>query len=179
MQEGQILKTFQAQGGDTIFRCPRADDLDAFIEMHQVLTGEKVMCRRLELTHATGPVMLEDILDGLRKNTLGYILVEQDGQLVGEGFTNSSGFQYFTVGLALIGRVRGLGIGTALMRVLEEESRRLGAQRLFLSVWSANLSAIYLYEKVGYSINGRRPGWVQMDDGSECDMIDMVKVDIC
>ena len=78
----------------------------------------------------------------------------------------------------MIDRVRGMGIGTALMLALEEESRRLGANRLFLSVWSANPSAIHVYEKVGYNECGRRSRCVQMDDGSECDMIDMVKLDI-
>lgn len=175
MQEGRILKTFETNGAKIVFRCPRADDLDAFIEMHQTLTEEKVMCRRLQLNRETGGSMLEEILEGLRADKQGYMLVEQDGDLVGEGFTNPSGYQYFTVGLALLERVRGMGIGTELMRTLEEESRRLGAKRLFLSVWSANPAAVHVYEKVGYTICGRRPGWVRMDDGSECDMIDMAQ----
>jgi len=178
MQEGRIIKTFQANGVDTTFRRPCAADLDAFIEMHRTLTREEVMCRRLELDRDSGRMMFEDIVHDLSQDKLGYILVEQDGRLVGEGFTNSSGYQYFTVGLALIDRARGMGIGTALMWALEEESRRLGARRLFLSVWSANPSAIHVYEKVGYNECGRRSRWVQMDDGTECDMIDMVKLDI-
>ena len=97
MQEGRILKTFQTNGVDTTFRWPCAADLDAFIEMHLTLTREEVMCRRLELDRDSGRMMFEDIVHDLRQDKLGYILVEQDGRLVGEGFTNSSGYQYFTV----------------------------------------------------------------------------------
>ena len=87
-----------------------------------------------------------------------------------------SGFRYCTVGLALVSAVRGLGIGTALMQLLEEESVSLGAERLYLDVWSANPAAIHVYEKVGYCETGRRPGWIRLDSGGEADLIEMVKL---
>ena len=96
--------------------------------------------------------------------------------MLGEGFTQKSGHDYCTIGLALIARARGLGIGTRLMQVLEDESRRLGARRLYLTVWSANVSAVHVYRKVGYIESGRRPDWVLMDSGETCDLIDMVKI---
>jgi ribosomal protein S18 acetylase RimI-like enzyme len=120
--------------------------------------------------------MLADILVGLKQHKLSYLFVEREGELVGEGFTNKSGHNYYSVGLALVGRVQGMGIGTQLMWVLEEASRRLGAKRLHLTVWSANHAGIHVYQKVGYQQCGRRVGWILMDDGSECDVIDMTKV---
>ena len=68
MQEGEVVKTFRAGGVDTIFRYPRQDDLDAFIEMHLTLTREKVMCRRLTLDRESGRRMLAAILDGLKQD---------------------------------------------------------------------------------------------------------------
>lgn len=176
MQEGEVVKTFRAGGVDTIFRYPRQDDLDAFIEMHLTLTREKVMCRRLTLDRESGGRMLAAILDGLKQDNGTYILVEQKGELVGEGFADRSGYHYHTVGLALIGRVRGTGIGTELMWTLEEECRRLGGKRLHLTVFAANEAGIHVYEKVGYRECGCRPSWVELDDGSECDLIDMTKI---
>ena len=176
MQEGRIVDSFIVEGTETRFRYPRWRDLDAFIAMHGTLTREKVMCRRLELDAASGGRELSQALVGLKQKRSSYLLVEQDGVMLGEGFTQKSGHDYCTIGLALIARARGLGIGTRLMQVLEGESRRLGARRLYLTVWSANVSAVHVYRKVGYIESGRRPDWVLMDSGETCDLIDMVKI---
>lgn len=176
MQEGNIVDSFLINGTETRFRYPRWRDLDAFIDMHHTLTREKVMCRRLELDAASGARELSQALVGIKQKRSSYLLVEQDGALIGEGFTSRSGHEYQTIGLALIARAQGLGIGTRLMQALEEESRRLGARRLFLTVWSANVSAVHVYRKVGYIESGRRPDWVLMDSGETCDLIDMVKI---
>jgi N-acetylglutamate synthase-like GNAT family acetyltransferase len=106
-----------------VFRYPRWEDLDSFIEMHRTLSREKVMCRRLEMDRASGGRMLSEILVGLEEDRRSYLLVEREGALVGEGFTDKTGYLYCTVGIALVGRVRGLGIGTELMKALEQESR--------------------------------------------------------
>ena len=176
MQEGRIVDSFLIEGTETHLRCPRWRDLDAFIDMHRTLTREKVMCRRLELDAASGGRELSQALVGLKQKRSSYLLVEQDGVMLGEGFTQKSGHDYCTIGLALIARARGLGIGTRLMQVLEDESRRIGARRLYLTVWSANVSAVHVYRKVGYIESGRRPDWVLMDSGETCDLIDMVKI---
>ena len=175
MREGQVVKEFETGGVKTVFRYPRWGDLDFFIEMHRTLRREKVMCRRLEMDRASGARMLADILVGLEEDRRSYLLVEREGSLAGEGFADKTGHLYCTVGIALVSRVRGLGIGTELMRALEQESRRLGAKRLHLTVWSANPAAMHVYQKVGYHECGRRPGWIRMDSGEECDLIEMVK----
>lgn len=175
MQEGHVVDSLLIDGTETRFRYPRWGDLDAFIDMHRTLSREKVMCRRLELDAASGGRELSQALVGIKQNRSSYLLVEQGGVLVGEGFTQRSGHEYQTIGLALVARAQGRGIGTRLMQVLEDESRRLGARRLYLTVWSANVSAVHVYRKVGYVESGRRPDWVLMDSGETCDLIDMVK----
>lgn len=176
MQEGRIIDSFLIEGTEARFRYPCWRDLDAFIDMHRTLSRERVMCRRLELDADSGGRELSQALVGLKRNRSSYLLVERDGVLMGEGFTQKSGHDYCTIGLALIALARGLGIGTRLMGALENESRRLGARRLYLTVWSANVSAVHVYRKVGYVESGRRPDWVLMDSGETCDLIDMVKI---
>ncbi len=176
MQEGYVVDTFLIDGTETSFRYPRWRDLDAFIDMHRTLTREKVMCRRLELDAVSGGRELSQALIGIKRNRTSYLLVEQGGVLLGEGFTLMGGHDYRTIGLALIARARGRGIGTRLMQVLESESRRLGARRLYLTVWSANTAGIHVYRKAGYVESGRRPDWVLMDSGETCDLVDMVKI---
>jgi ribosomal-protein-alanine N-acetyltransferase len=54
---------------------------------------------------------------------------------------------------------RGRGIGTALMRRVLEEARRLGARRATLEVRASNEGARRLYERLGFSVAGTRPGY--------------------
>ena len=100
MQQGKVIKEFQVGSVNTIYRYPHHNDLDASIKIHLALTREKVMCRRLKLNRESGRCMLADILDGLKQDQLSYIFVEQEGESVGEGFTNRSRHHYWTVGLA-------------------------------------------------------------------------------
>lgn len=174
--DNRVVKTFRTGRSETVFRYPCFEDLDGFISLHDQLTLQKVMCRRLNLDQESGARELSDILAGVEKNRLSHLLIELSGTLVGEGFTKVSGHGYCTVGLAILSAARGLGIGTEMMWSLEAESRRLGASRLYLDVWSANPSAVHVYKKVGYRESGRRPGWVLTDSGEPCDLIEMIKV---
>ena len=177
MPEGEAVKQFEADGVSTLFRYPRWSDLDAFVQLHATLTREKVMARRLRLDRLSGGRMLADILVAVAESKRSYLLVEREGAVVGEGFTaDVGGHGYCEVGLALIGRVRGIGIGTQLMWTLEDEARRLGIGRLYLTAWSANPIALRVYRKVGYQECGRRPGWIRVDSGGECDLVEMVKI---
>ena len=178
MQEGRIIDSFLIEGTEICFRYPRWRDLDAFIAMHRTLTREKVMCRRLELDAASGGRELSQALVGIRQKRSSYLLVEQDGVLLGEGFTQKSGHDY------LHDRPRADCPRPGTWHRHPPDGQvagrtnpgRLGARRLYLTVWSANVSAVHVYRKVGYFESGRRPDWVLMDSGETCDLIDMVKI---
>ena len=47
---------------------------------------------------------------------------------------------------------RGQGVASAAMRMLEDEARRLGFQKLGLHVFGHNATARALYEKLGYTV---------------------------
>ena len=51
---------------------------------------------------------------------------------------------------------RGLGLGTALMRHVLAEGRRLGARRATLEVRASNTGARRLYERLGFAVAGTR-----------------------
>jgi len=57
---------------------------------------------------------------------------------------------------------RGQGLGTACMRWLENEGKRLGASRLALHVFTDNRDAIRLYEKLGFVSTSEGGGGMQM-----------------
>lgn len=51
------------------------------------------------------------------------------------------------------------GIGQALLLALEDEGRKMDAETISLEVRKSNLSAIKLYEKMGYKAVGERPNF--------------------
>ena len=58
--------------------------------------------------------------------------------------------------VAMRPRFRGQGMGTALLRHVLTEGRTLGARRATLEVRASNVSALRLYERLGFYIAGRR-----------------------
>jgi len=54
---------------------------------------------------------------------------------------------------------RGHGIGSALLSLALQEGSRIGAERAFLEVRGGNSAAQALYNKCGFALIGRRPGY--------------------
>jgi ribosomal-protein-alanine N-acetyltransferase len=61
--------------------------------------------------------------------------------------------------VAVLPRYRGRGMGTALMRFVLEEAKRLGATRATLEVRASNSGAVRLYERLGFHPAGVRPNY--------------------
>jgi ribosomal-protein-alanine N-acetyltransferase len=61
--------------------------------------------------------------------------------------------------LAILPDLRGQGIGSALVRHVLAEGRRLGARRATLEVRASNEPARRLYERLGFRVEGRRAGY--------------------
>lgn len=68
------------------------------------------------------------------------------------------------------------GIGLVLMRELIREAARMGVQSLFLEVRESNGSARGLYEKLGFQLLGKRPGYYK--DPAEDGMIYVLEVQL-
>ncbi|MHA5048448.1 GNAT family N-acetyltransferase [Streptomyces sp. SD15] len=60
-------------------------------------------------------------------------------------------------GLAVAEEVRGLGVGRALLRGVQDEARRQGARRIALRVLGHNTPARKLYESEGFVVEGILP----------------------
>ena len=58
--------------------------------------------------------------------------------------------------VAIRPRLRGQGLGTALMRHVLAEARRLGARRATLEVRASNADALRLYERLGFYVAASR-----------------------
>ncbi len=78
-----------------------------------------------------------------------------------------------TLGVSLVKEARGQGYGTALMEALHAWARsQPELERIQLEVFHTNPGAIHLYERMGYTHEGRRIGAIK-HDGQSIDMLQM------
>jgi len=61
--------------------------------------------------------------------------------------------------LAIRPRLRGRGLGTALVQAVLGHAVAVGARRATLEVRESNAGARRLYERLGFYVGGRRPGY--------------------
>jgi ribosomal-protein-alanine N-acetyltransferase len=61
--------------------------------------------------------------------------------------------------VAVLPQYRGRGMGSAVLRHVLQEARRLGAARATLEVRASNSGAARLYERLGFHVAGRRPNY--------------------
>jgi ribosomal protein S18 acetylase RimI-like enzyme len=77
-----------------------------------------------------------------------------------EGFTHAG-----WLGMGVLKEYRGQGIGSALLYQSLEEARNRGLERVELSVFASNLTAIRLYEKFKFEVEGRKKKARKLDGG--------------
>ena len=88
-------------------------------------------------------------------------VAEEGGRIVGwsdaiPGDAESGSAQIGRLGMGVIEPYRGKGIGGRLLGSTIEKARRIGLEKIELSVYSGNSAAIALYEKRGFVIEGRK-----------------------
>ena len=127
----------------------------------------------------TQAVPMEELRKSLAKDMeLGVIrlVALDDSKVVGwchirpdrwEGFTHAS-----WLGMGVLKEYRSQGIGRALLHQALAEARNRGLERVELSVFASNLTAIRLYKKFKFEIEGRKKR-ARKIDGSYDDIIVM------
>ncbi len=97
----------------------------------------------------------ERIRDDLRHpDTFAAFVAEDDGIVVGSIGLRLAPYGVVELGMALLDRYRGRGIGTRLMERGVAWAREAGAHKIALEVWPHNERAIRLYQKVGFREEG-------------------------
>ncbi len=88
-----------------------------------------------------------------------YLVAENDNKITGvAGVRNIVGTGEIT-NVMVLPEYRRRGIGRMIMEELLECGRDLGADDFTLEVREGNLGAIRLYESLGFSCEGKRPGF--------------------
>ncbi|NBJ92460.1 GNAT family N-acetyltransferase [Parablautia muri] len=107
------------------------------------------------------------------------ISVYDDDKLVGGASLSSVGEKQkirhrASIGIALLKDVWGQGIGRSLMTELLSFAKEAGYVQIELEVVADNVSAIGLYESLGFVTYGRRPNFFRLKDGNYVEGILMV-----
>ena len=99
--------------------------------------------------------LMEDIERGVIRliavddlNIVGWCHIKPDRW---EGFTHAG-----WLGMGVLKEYRQQGIGSALLHQALAEARNRGLERVELSVFASNVTAIHLYEKFKFEIEGRK-----------------------
>lgn len=71
------------------------------------------------------------------------------------------------LGLGVVAQFRRRGVGRALLETALAQARRVGLERIELTVRAPNRAAIALYEKLGFAVEGIKRDAVRADHGYE------------
>ena len=98
----------------------------------------------------------------LEGKTVGYIVGRIERDL--RGLSSANRRLGHIMNIAVSPDLRRSGIGTKLMRALENFFRKEGVKHIMLEVRVSNLSAQRFYEEMGYRTMGRAPGYYLDED---------------
>ncbi|MEM0096534.1 MAG: GNAT family N-acetyltransferase [Candidatus Bathyarchaeia archaeon] len=180
MKTGEVIREFVAKDGRrVILRTLKWEDLDDLLDFINSLVEEGANILRTEKASRDEEIeWLSNVFKRLEKGEIFCVAAEVDGHLVanseiirGTGYSRHVGF----IGIAVKKGFRSIGIGTAMMKTLEEYARKMGLNVLTLSVFANNQPAINLYRKIGFVETGRIPKRF-FKDGVYIDEIIMTKV---
>lgn len=174
-------RTFDINGKELVMRAPREEDAEML--RHYI----KKACGETRFLMAEGDEMdlsLEEELEFInshRDSKSGMLILGfLDGEHVGNcSFEKVSGSRRYahrvSVGIALLQKFTGQGVGKTMFGAMLEEIEKLGIEQAELIVIEGNDRAKHMYENFGFKETGRRPKANKYDDGTYADDIFMVK----
>jgi putative acetyltransferase len=151
--------------------------VDDLFELHNELIEEEAMIgsdskRTREQQVERHAETMKDVESGRAV----VVIAESEGKVVGRSNARKrSGRLRHTAGLGVFVRkmFRGQGIGSEMMRELENQARAVGVEILYLEVYDIS-PAMRLYERLGYREYGRLPGGIKYR-GEYVDQVSMYK----
>jgi ribosomal protein S18 acetylase RimI-like enzyme len=160
---------FRAKDGrEVILRSIRWEDLDDCIEFINSLVEEGAdILMDAKVSREDEADWLGKRLARSVKGEIIDVIAEVDGKMVANsevekrsGLMSHVGY----LGIGIKADYRGIGIGTQIMHVLKEESRKAGLKVLVLDAFATNKIAQALYRKMGFQDAGRIPEAICKND---------------
>jgi len=179
MKTGEVIREFIAKDGRKVVLRPlKWEDLDELLDFINSLVEEGADIIRAEKVSREEEIeWLSRTLACMEKGEVFCLAAEVDGRVVanseiimGTGYSKHVG----VIGIGIKKEFRGVGIGTEMVKALEEHARKIGLKVLTLAVFANNQHAINLYNKMGFVETGRVPKRF-FKDGVYIDEIIMTK----
>lgn len=165
------------EGGEALLlRSLNAQDAQQALAVCKQTAGETLNLIRNEdewtMTLEQEAAFLKKMEDDSRSLMLGAFLGDQ---LVGIGSFQPCAAvdrarHRLSLGICIVKRRWGQGIGTAMMRTLIAEAKKTAAEQLELEVVSTNDRAIRLYARFGFAEFARHPRKLKYRDGTYADI---------
>jgi ribosomal protein S18 acetylase RimI-like enzyme len=110
------------------------------------------------------------VLDNIKNNRPHYVAICDD-QVVGWCDITSLNRPVYahsgSLGIGVLSKYRGHGIGESLMRAALERAKQIGLTRVELTVREHNAPATSLYNKLGFAVEGMKRNGLKIDDQYE------------
>ena len=176
-------RTLTLRDGRTLtLRSAAAADAAEICRHRRVTSGETDFMVRYAQECDTDPARTVGRLEALEKAPRDFAVTAfYDGQVVGDLEVRAvcphlKCCHRASLGVSILARFCGAGLGTALLELAIEQARANGFLQLELGVFADNARAIHVYEKLGFVVCGTIPRAYRLKDGSLHDERLMVKL---
>ncbi len=186
-KQPHVYKQFPLSDGTKVTLRPlQSNDLDKLLLFINSLVKEKRDDKESQLftgfeekvSRKTEADYLHQTLASIKSGETISVAAEIEDKIVGNGEVTRGHYletrHYGHLGLAILLRFRGRGIGREMVDTLVKESQTRGLKTIYVEFLSTNTAALHTYEKAGFEKSGRLPGKVSRQ-GKFLDSIMMVR----
>jgi L-amino acid N-acyltransferase YncA len=170
-------RKFKAKDGrEVVLRSIRWEDLDDCLEFINSLVeeGAEILIDKKVSREEEADWLGKRLARAVRGELID-VVAEVDGKMVANsevekrsGLMSHVGY----LGVGIRADYRGIGIGTQIIQMLKEESKKAGLKVLVLDAFATNKTALALYRKMGFQDAGRIPKAIHRN-GKYIDLIRM------
>jgi RimJ/RimL family protein N-acetyltransferase len=163
LKVGKIIRKFVAKDGrNVIFRTPKWEDLDDFLELINSLVDEKAdIYVTKKFSREEEAKWLLEVIAHLERDEDFFLVAEVDKKAVALAeFRIKKGDKEHpagVIGIIVKKGYRNIGIGTELLKILMEQAVFFGLRKMTTNPFSTNKQAIHVYKKVGFIKTGIIP----------------------
>lgn len=149
-----------------IFRYPKPSDVKDLMNLINSLVKEHTdIAKTTKMTLKQEKIWLDSTISSIKKKEKIMIIAELDGICVGSCEITRDQYDVSrhvgTLGIGIIKKARGIGVGTELVRLcLAEAKKKLGLKLVKLYIFDTNKIGRNLYEELGFTEIGRIPNGV-------------------